>query len=430
MGEQRTTEWTHVPLSTLCTILSGGTPPKSEKRYWLGDIPWVSGKDMKVPRLRDAIDHISTDAIAAGTRLAPAGSVFLLVRGMGLAKDLPVAVTLREMAFNQDIKALVPHDARLGPFIRAAIYHERQRLLSRIVPSAHGTLTLNLDDIETFEIPVPVEIQDALAIASILDLVQRKLETQTAEASHMILLKHSAMRALFMRGLRGEAQKETEIGPMPESWQVAAIDDIAERTQYGLSLRGQPTGAYPILRMNCQHDGIVLFRDLQYVDLDHETFESFRVNREDLLFNRTNSIDLVGRTAIVTDERPAVFASYLIRLAVDSSRCRPRFLNYFMNSPATQREIKKLASRAVGQANINATKLRTIRFPLPSPEEQDEIVAILDALDAKVELHRRKRTVLDDLFRALLHKLMTGEIRVADLDLSALDNHQATETAA
>jgi type I restriction enzyme S subunit len=174
--------------------------------------------------------------------------------------------------------------------------------------------------------------------------------------------------------------------------------------------------------MNCQEDGKVHYRNLQFVDLDEETFEDFRLRPGDLLFNRTNSIDLVGRMAIVDDARPAVFASYLVRLTVDEARCDPRFLNYFMNWPETQSEIKKLASRAVGQANINASKLRTVLFPLPpTVDEQREIVAVLDAIDRKIDLHKRKRAVLDELFKALLHKLMTGEIRVADLDLSALD---------
>jgi type I restriction enzyme S subunit len=135
--------------------------------------------------------------------------------------------------------------------------------------------------------------------------------------------------------------------------------------------------------------------------------------------------------AIVDDERPAVFASYLVRLTVDEARCLPRFLNYFMNWPTTQAEIKKLASRAVGQANINASKLRTVQFPLPPTlDEQREIVEILDAIDRKIDLHKRKRAVLDELFKSLLHKLMSGEIRVDDLDLSALAPSKASEAAA
>ena len=124
--------------------------------------------------------------------------------------------------------------------------------------------------------------------------------------------------------------------------------------------------------------------------------------------------------AIVEDDRPAVFASYLVRLVVDADRCLPEFLNYFMNWSRTQEEIKKLASRAVGQANINATKLRTVLFSLPVVDEQRKIVAVLDSVDRKIDLHRRKQMVLEELFKTLLHKLMTGEVRAGELSLEAL----------
>ncbi|MBA8843468.1 type I restriction enzyme S subunit [Ochrobactrum sp. RH1CCR137] len=275
--------------------------------------------------------------------------------------------------------------------------------------------------IANFEIP-PFDGEEQAKIADLLWEVHEAIVSNEAAVEAGGDLKRAAMRELFTRGLRGEAQKETEIGPVPESWDVAAIGDVALNTQYGLSLRGQPSGACPILRMNCQEDGAVHYRNLQFVDLDTETFEAFQLKPGDLLFNRTNSIELVGRMAIVDDDRPAVFASYLVRLTVDEKRCLPQFLNYFMNWPATQDEIKKLASRAVGQANINATKLRTVLFPLPPTlDEQREIVAILDAIDRKIDLHKKKRAVLDELFKALLHKLMTGEIQVSDLDLSVLD---------
>ncbi|MDE3268444.1 MAG: restriction endonuclease subunit S [Chloroflexota bacterium] len=268
--------------------------------------------------------------------------------------------------------------------------------------------------VREFEVPA-LSFGEQRQVADVLWLVHeviRRSETLVEEGQG---LKRAAMRTLFTRGLCGEPQKETEIGPVPGSWEVASIDDVAVTTQYGLSMRGQPSGAYPILRMNCQEDGKVHYRDIQFVELDSESYERFQVKPGDLLFNRTNSIELVGRMAIVEDDRPAVFASYLVRLVVDNNRCIPEFLNYFMNWPRTQEEIKKLASRAVGQANINATKLRTVLFPLPTKDEQQEIVANLDAIDRQIDLHRRKRTVLEELFKALLHKLMTGEVRAEEL---------------
>jgi type I restriction enzyme S subunit len=95
---------------------------------------------------------------------------------MGLAKDLPIALTSRPMAFNQDIKALVSRGEFGGSFIRSAIYSGKDRLLSRIVPSAHGTMTLNLDDIETFKVPCPNDQDEANEIVGILDAIDRKIE--------------------------------------------------------------------------------------------------------------------------------------------------------------------------------------------------------------------------------------------------------------
>lgn len=272
-------------------------------------------------------------------------------------------------------------------------------------------------------LPMPeIEFTDQVRAADALELIQTGMSVEDNAIKNSKELKQAVMSVLFTRGLRGETQKDTEIGLVPESWTVVRINDVALITQYGLSIRGQPQGSFPMLRMNCQDDGRVVFRDLQYVDLDESTFKTFHLKDGDLLFNRTNSIDHVGRTVIFQGVSNAVFASYLVRLRIDESRCLPQFLNYFMNRREVQSDIKRLASRAVGQANINATKLRTVAFPLPSTlEEQSEIVTILDKVDRKIALHLQKRTLLQELFESLLHKLMIGEIRFSDLDLSALN---------
>jgi len=168
--------WIPRTILELCEIWSGGTPRKSVAEYWTGNIPWVSGKDLKAPALNDAIDHVSAAGVAAGSRIAPAGAVLLLVRGMGLAKDLPVAVINRPMAFNQDVKALVSRGQYSGQFLRSAIYAGKDRLLSQIVPSAHGTMTLNLNDVETFKVACPSESTEAKDIVAIFDALDHKID--------------------------------------------------------------------------------------------------------------------------------------------------------------------------------------------------------------------------------------------------------------
>ncbi|RZJ18632.1 MAG: restriction endonuclease subunit S [Brevundimonas sp.] len=192
--------WQARPIVDLCEIQSGGTPRKSVADYWIGEIPWASGKDLKVPTLHDTIDHVSREGAEAGSRIAPTDAVLILVRGMGLAKDLPVAVISRPMAFNQDLKALVSRGEFSGTYIRSAIHCAKDRLLSRIVPSAHGTMTLNLDDIETFRVPCPSDPTEADEIVEILNALDRKIDLHKRKRA----LLENLFKALLHKLMTGE----------------------------------------------------------------------------------------------------------------------------------------------------------------------------------------------------------------------------------
>lgn len=192
--------WLARPIAELCEIQSGGTPRKSVSEFWSGDIPWVTGKDLKTPTLADSIDHISIEGLQSGSRLAPGNAVLILVRGMGLAKDLPVAVINRPMAFNQDVKALVSRGELGGQFLRSAIYAGKERLLAKIVPSAHGTMTLNLDDIETFVVPCPTDASEADEIVAIFSAIDRKIDLHRRKRAVL----NDLFKALLHKLMTGE----------------------------------------------------------------------------------------------------------------------------------------------------------------------------------------------------------------------------------
>ena len=212
--------WNPKSILELCDIRSGGTPRKSVAEYWSGEIPWVSGKDLKLPALDDVIDHISVAGVDAGSRIAPKGAVLLLVRGMGLAKDLPVAVIKRPMAFNQDVKALVTCGQYSGEFLRSAIYAGKDRLLSQIVPSAHGTMTLNLNDVESFKIACPSDNDEAAEIVTMLDVLDQKIALHQQKKSVL----NELFRSLLHKLMTGEISFEdldlsalTDAEPQPQT---------------------------------------------------------------------------------------------------------------------------------------------------------------------------------------------------------------------
>ena len=228
-------------------------------------------------------------------------------------------------------------------------------------------------------------------------------------------LKKALMHKLFTEGLHGEPQKQTEIGLVPQSWVVEGLGGYLTEAQYGVSARGSASGRYPMLRMTNQHRGRITADNLQYVELTDEQFRRFRVEKRDILFNRTNSLDLVGRTAVFELEGDFAFASYLIRLRADADRLRPLFLNHYFNWEETQIRLKSIATRAVSQSNISATRLRGFAIPVPQPDEQDEVVENIDRVEQKLLIHERKHAALSGLFRTLLHQLMTGQMRTEDL---------------
>jgi len=277
----------------------------------------------------------------------------------------------------------------------------------------------NLSQSKLAELPMALPpLPEQKKIAHILSTVQRAIEAQERIIQTTTELKKALMHKLFTEGLRNEPQKQTEIGPVPVSWEAVELGDLLSVAQYGMSVKGNPEGNYPILRMTNQVNGRIVANNLQFVEIKDPEFQKFKVERGDILFNRTNSLDLVGRTAIHDIDGDYVFASYLIRLRTNEKRLNPFFLNLDFNRDETQVRLKSIATRAVSQSNISATRLKGFPIPLPSVSDQTEIVKTGSAFDSKIELHQSKLAALQDLFRTLLHELMTAKTRVHDLDVT------------
>ena len=167
--------WDVVKLSSVCSFQSGGTPSNQNPEFWEGTIPWVSPKDMKRPRLTDVTDHISQEALESGSKLAPAGSVFVVVRGMILAKTVPVALAEVPMAINQDMKAIVPGTKLRSDFLLYALETLRGALFKKVGRAGHGTATLMSSEIANFKIPLP-DIKTQQEIAAAIHSLETKKE--------------------------------------------------------------------------------------------------------------------------------------------------------------------------------------------------------------------------------------------------------------
>jgi type I restriction enzyme S subunit len=129
----------HLRLGDCVTLTSGGTPSKVRDDYWGGDIPWVSCKDMKVDWIRDAEDHLTPLGAQNGTRVVPENTILIVVRGMILAREFPVAMTKRPVAFNQDLKAVKPADFIDNEYLFHWFRANAYEIVGRADEAGHGT---------------------------------------------------------------------------------------------------------------------------------------------------------------------------------------------------------------------------------------------------------------------------------------------------
>lgn len=167
----------------------------------------------------------------------------------------------------------------------------------------------------------------------------------------------------------------------PKGWKVVTIGDIVTEVRYGTSKPAVEGGKYPYLRMNnLTADGHLDLNDLKYIDISDDEVEKCVVRKGDVLFNRTNSIDLVGKTAVFDLQDDMVIAGYIIRVRLNE-KILPEVLSQYMNLEALKDILRSMAKGAVNQANINAQELQSIRVYVPDIELQKQFVEMKDQVD-------------------------------------------------
>lgn len=185
-----------VPIKHVIDIKAGGTPSRSNRKYWGGDLPWASGKDLKKGELWDTEEKLTKEGWSAA-KVAPENSTLIVVRGMILAHTFPVSVCRVPMAFNQDLRALVPNKKIRPRYLAAWVEWMGRWFLSRTSESSHGTKRLESEVIESSMIPVEdVVVQDKLAEK--VKEVSRKKELAAFRLEKVVKLK-----GLFLRKLEG-----------------------------------------------------------------------------------------------------------------------------------------------------------------------------------------------------------------------------------
>lgn len=397
--------WSLTPIEELAeTLRAGGTPSRKNKAYFGGDIPFaiiedITGCGTYLDSTKQAITREGLEASSAW--IAPKRSVLLSM----YATIGATAINTIPVATNQAILAIVPKETCHPEFLCYCLQAHKRHLAQLNVESTQKNVNKGI--VSSFRLPLP-PLQEQKSIANILLAVQRAIEAQERIIQTTTELKQALMQKLFSEGLRGEPQKMTEIGLVPESWEVVELGKIAkiERGKFSHRPRNEPRfygGQYPFVQTgdvsNC--DGII------------RTF-SQTLNEDGLAISKmfpagTILITIaanIGFTGIL--EFDSACPDSLIGIT-PSDDVNTEFLNYYLMTQ--QQEMDRLAPKGT-QKNINIQFLRPWPVPLPSLEEQTRISNAFSAADQHIRLATEKKTALQDLFCTLLHELMTAQARV------------------
>ena len=382
----------------------------------------------KTPFLRtsnvlwDEIDLSSVDEMAIPEHELPAKLLcrgdLLVCEGGEIGRAAIWNGEVETMSFQNHLHRLRPVVEEVEP--RFYVYFLQSAFTQLGIFEGAGNKTtipnLSRSRLAALHVPQPL-LSEQQAISAVLGWVRDAIRAQDKSYAVTWELKRAAMRTLFTHGLRGESQKETEIGPVPESWQRLPISALGKIVTGNTPPTKDPAnyteGAVPFIAPGDIEHGFRIEKTEKFIT-DQGLKYSRPITEGTTCFVCIGStIGKVGYTIF-----PICATNQQINSVLPNDRFDPLFTFYLLvfwadhvRKHASRSPVPILSKGAFEQIEVVATT---------NIDEQREISAILDAIDHKIDLHRKKRAVLDDLFKTLLYKLMTREIRVADLGSLAL----------
>ena len=406
-------DWSALPIRDVGEVITGRTPSTKREDFYNGEYNLISPADLDNGKYVVTAHKRLSEVGFKECRALPKDSV--LVGCIGNVGKLGM-ISDERSATNQQINAVICDKNHDSHFIYYCLHENRARL--EWAADKTTLPILNKTNFENFEIATP-PLPEQRKIAAVLGMVQRALEQQERLIALTTELKKVLLHQLFTQGLRGEPQKQTEIGPVPQSWEVVALGELVEEA--------------PQVNMRTEAE-----RNIQYIDVSSisreflriETTSSFvlkdapgrarkKVKTGDVIFATVRPTLLrVARVAEDYDEQVCSTAFCVLR---DKNRnTHGRYIYYLVQR---ERFIKQLAAieSGVSYPAVTDRQVKEQLVPVPDEGEQIEIARTLEACDAKISMHQRKRVALTALFRTLLHQLMTAQIRVHDLDLPGLE---------
>jgi type I restriction enzyme S subunit len=405
-------EWKVVKLGEVADISSGGNAPQGDK-YFNGDKPFVRVSHIDNQNYSvNKYDLINDNAINDyRLKLFPKDTIIFPKSG--------ATVYLEK-------RAMLPIDAYVVSHLCTVISNKEEAIqhflfyvlisLKLAKEKADGYPTLNISEVKRIPIPLP-PLPEQQKIAAALSAVQEAKEKTEAVIAATKALKKSMMKHLFTYGPVSPEEtetvllKETEIGPVPEDWEVVRLGEVAEISSGGTPSRKRNEywidGNIPWIKSEQCHDCYISVANEYITDLGLEDSSAKMLKKGTVLLAMVGAT--IGKTGFLTFE---ACTNQNIAGIFPINSLNNLFLYYALQS--RYNEFEKI--KGYGIANLSY--LRQFKIPLPPLPIQQKIASILSAIDAKIEAEENKKKALEELFKSLLHNLMTAKIRVNHLEIN------------
>jgi type I restriction enzyme S subunit len=301
------------------------------------------------------------------------------------------------MSINQAILGINVNENRVEPRFLFHRLRQRQRIFAA---DSVGVAQKNLSAkyVREMQIPLP-PLPEQRRIAGILDAADALRRRRRRAIETLDTLQGALFAEMF-----GDPAYNVHGFP------VVTIGDLLDDVRYGTSKKAGTKGRFPILRMgNVTATGSLDLTALKWIDLDERDIPKHTVRRGDILFNRTNSSDLVGKTALVTTDETYAFAGYLVRARV-SNGVAPEYVAGYLNSPHAKAVLRNMAKNIVGMANINAKEMQRIKILLAPRDRQHRFAKAVNSLSERRTTMTAHLAHLDTLFAALQSRAFAGDL--------------------
>lgn len=284
----------------------------------------------------------------------------------------------------------------------------------------NGTTRLKLTRASMDTIPIPLPpLAEQQRIVDRIESLFAKLDEAKEKAQAVVDSFETRKAAILHKAFTGEltAKWREERGVGMESWEKKSVGELCISLKYGTAKKSDASGNVVVLRMGNLQQGEIDWSDLAYSN-DLDDIERYKLFPGDVLFNRTNSAALVGKTAIYRGEYPAIYAGYLIKLDYDHDKIIGDYLNYALNTLDAKKYCNSVKTDGVNQSNINAKKIGAYSFNVPNIPEQEKIVSVIQKLLSKEQQSKAAaEAVLDqiDLMKkSILARAFRGELGTND----------------